>query len=401
MSKDFPKVRIGDIAVVKGGKRLPKGHSFLYETTQHPYIQGQDIRHGRIKISKPVFISEETHTKIARYIVRAGDLCVTIVGNIGDVGMVPPSLDGANLTENAAKLAELSHHFDATFVMYALLDTDAQLQMKNYAAGAAQPKLGFYKLEAIEIPQAPLPTQRKIAGVLSAYDDLIENNTRRIAILEEMAQAIYREWFVNFRYPGHENVKLINSPVGKIPEGWKATSLGDTVELAYGKALKADDRKPGPFPVYGSGGVVGFHDEAYKKGPGIIVGRKGNVGSVFWSDVDFYPIDTVFFVITKAPLHYVYYNLVLSQSFLNSDAAVPGLNRNQAYRNPFLLPSHDVMTLFEDHCSSLFSALQNLRKRNDNLRTTRDLLLPKLINGQLNVEEITIDTVKPMLEDRQ
>ena len=79
----------------------------------------------------------------------------------------------------------------------------------------------------LDVPLPPLPTQRKIASILSAYDDLIENNTRRIAILEEMAQAIYREWFVNFRFPGHENVKLVDSPLGQIPEGWEATHVGD------------------------------------------------------------------------------------------------------------------------------------------------------------------------------
>ena len=96
--------------------------------------------------------------------------------------------------------------------------------------GAAQPtdqRLRY--LQAFEVRVPPLPTQRKIASILSAYDDLIENNTRRIAILEEMAQAIYREWFVNFRFPGHENVKLVDSPLGQIPEGWEADDDSDDV----------------------------------------------------------------------------------------------------------------------------------------------------------------------------
>lgn len=90
--------------------------------------------------------------------------------------------------------------------------------------------------------------------------------------------------------------------------------------------MKQDNRKDGPVPVYGSGGVVGHHNEAFVQGPGIIVGRKGNVGSVYWSEVDFWPIDTVFYVVTELPLHYIYYNLQ-HQHFMNSDAAVPGLSR--------------------------------------------------------------------------
>ena len=246
-------------------------------------------------------------------------------------------------------------------------------------------------LNNLEVPCPPLPLQRKIASILSAYDDLIENNTRRIAILEEMAQAIYREWFVNFRFPGHENVKLVDSPLGQIPEGWEVKKLGDEIELPYGKALKAADRKGGDVAVYGSGGVVGYHDEFLSVGPGIVVGRKGNVGSVFWSDIQFYPIDTAFYVKTELPLHYVYFNLLLSQQFLNSDAAVPGLNRNQAYSNPLIVPERGLLESFTQQIEPIFALTRSLRSRNENLRTTRDLLLPKLISGKLDVEDLDID----------
>ncbi|NBO93256.1 MAG: restriction endonuclease subunit S [Planctomycetia bacterium] len=335
--------------------------------------------------------------KLHKFVLNDGDILVAMTGaTAGKVGRLRCKSSHL-LNQRVAKLDPFD--VDPLFFWAVVSSEEYQGRFFKLADGAAQPNMSGGQIEEVVLLVPSRNTQRKIAAVLSAYDDLIENNTRRIAILEEMAQAIYREWFVHFRFPGHENVRFIESPLGKIPEGWKATTLGDVVELAYGKALKADDRKPGPFPVYGSGGVVGFHDEAYTKGPGIIVGRKGNVGSVFWSDDDFYPIDTVFFVNTKVPLHYIYYNLILSQSFLNSDAAVPGLNRNQAYRNPFVLPSQDVLTSFENQCSTLFSALRNLRKRNDNLRTTRDLLLPKLISGQLDVEDLDIDTGENAVAD--
>jgi type I restriction enzyme S subunit len=127
-------------------------------------------------------------------------------------------------------------------------------------------------------------------------------------------------------------------------------------------------------------------------GPGIIVGRKGNVGSVFWVDTYFYPIDTVFYVVTDIHLHYIYYNL-LHQKFLNSDAAVPGLSRNQAYLNPFILPLSEIRDHFEQIVTPIFQILRTLRLKTRNLRTTRDLLLPKLISGQIDVEnlDITVD----------
>src|SRR5438046_4266282 len=150
--------------------------------------------------------------------------------------------------------------------------------------------------ETQPVPLPPLPTQRHIASILSAYDDLIENNTRRIKILEEMAQMIYREWFVNFRFPGHENVRMVDSELGPIPEGWDATTVGNVLTLEYGKALKEPDRHGGPIPVYGSSGVVGHHSERLTSGPGIIVGRKGNVGSVFLCQSDFWVIDPAYYV---------------------------------------------------------------------------------------------------------
>jgi len=243
----------------------------------------------------------------------------------------------------------------------------------------------FSERESLEIP--PLPVQRRIAGILSAYDCSIANNIRRIQILEQMAQALYREWFVDFRFPRHTKVKLVASRLGKIPNGWRALNLGDVVELAYGKALKAEQRLDGPYAVYGSSGVVGWHNEALVKAPGVVVGRKGNVGSVFWSDVDFYPIDTVYFVRSEVPLHYIFYNLN-HQTFQNNDAAVPGLNRNAAYMKPFILPDSGILAAFQNFAEPVFNQLRILNLKNSNLRRTRNLLLPKLISGVLSVENM-------------
>ena len=258
---------------------------------------------------------------------------------------------------------------------------------KSMFGASGRQRADLASIKDLEIPAPPLHTQRKIAAILSGYDDLIENNTRRIKILEEMAQALYREWFVKFRYPGHEKVKMVKSELGMVPEGWEVRRLGDVVELAYGKGLKADKRKGGMVPVYGSGGIVGYHNEYLTKGPGIIVGRKGNVGSIFWSDVDLFPIDTVYFVKSKLSLQYIYYNFQ-RQNFINNDAAVPGLNRNQAYSLPFLLPDYNVLLMFENFVNDIFCNIKNLKTKNTNLRRTRDLLLPKLISGEMSVEDL-------------
>ena len=382
------RVKLAKVVDVKGGKRLPAGAAFSNEPTTHPYIRGQDIRSGRIRAGEQLYITDEVFEKISRYTVQDGDVCITIVGNIGDVGITPPKLDGANLTENAVKLIPTTPNLDSRFLAYALLSPDAQQQMKLSAAGAAQAKLGIYKVNDIEIPFPEVGRQRRIASILSAYDDLIENNTRRIAILEEMARRIYEEWFVRFRFPGHEHTRMVDSPLGPVPEGWRASQLGNEIELAYGKALKAEVREAGDVPVYGSSGVVGLHSVSLVDGPGIIVGRKGNVGSVHWCDVPFFPIDTAYYVKSALPLHFVFFNLQ-QQNFLNNDAAVPGLNRNQAYALPLLVPSPDLLARFENTCANMLGLARVLSRKNTNLRTARDLLLPKLISGELDVSDLS------------
>ena len=263
------------------------------------------------------------------------------------------------------------------------------LGLENYNSGAGVPTLNRNHLDNLQVEIPVFPTQHKIASVLSAYDDLIENNLRRIKILEEMAQVLYREWFVKFRFPGHEKVRMVDSSLGKIPEGWEVVKLGQRIELSYGKGLTKSAREEGDVPVFGSSGVVGWHNQSIVDGPGIIVGRKGNVGSVFWSDTPFYPIDTVFYVKTDLPMHYVYYNLQ-HQNFINNDAAVPGLNRNQAHSLPFIVPERKTMDRFAKSAKLIFKQQRNLKSITGNLRQTRDLLLPRLISGELDISHLDV-----------
>nr|WP_295775573.1 restriction endonuclease subunit S [Rhodoferax sp.] len=249
----------------------------------------------------------------------------------------------------------------------------------------------FKKHTVLEMPK--LATQRKIAAILSAYDDLIANNQRRITLLERMAEDIYREWFVHLRFPGHQNVGRDRG----IPAGWSVRSLGDVLELCYGKALKDEDRQSGTIPVYGSGGVVGTHSASLVDGPGIVVGRKGNVGSVFWSERAFFPIDTAYFVRSATSLYYLVF-LLRSMNFINNDSAVPGLSRQQAYSNKLLFPPDRLIEDFTAKVKVLFDAKRVLSEQTAVLKTTRDALLPRLISGKLSVDALDIRFPPGMVE---
>lgn len=345
---------------------------------QWPFFQTGDVKAANLYLS--TFSQTYNDLGLAQSkLWPSGTLCITIAANIADTailaipGCFPDSVVGFIADPVKA---------DARFIKYYI--EILKQGMQNASRGTTQDNLSVDKLLTFDFLVPSADRQREIASIVSAYDDLIENNTRRIAVLEEMARRIYEEWFVRFRFPGHENVRMVESDLGLVPEGWRAGLLGDDIELPYGKALKAENRTEGNVPVYGSSGVVGHHASSLVDGPGIILGRKGNVGSVHWSDVPFYPIDTVFYVRTVLPLHFVYFNLQ-TQNFLNNDAAVPGLNRSQAYSLPLLVPDDKRLAEFENLCDSMLGLARLLMRKNINLRTTRDLLLPKLISGELDV----------------
>lgn len=251
--------------------------------------------------------------------------------------------------------------------------------------GTSNPSLSRDVFGQQGVPLPSLPVQQRIVEILSNYDELIENSLRRIKILESMARAVYKEWFVHFRFPGHEFHPRAASSLGEIPQGWNVKKLGDVVELNYGKALKKEDRREGEFPVFGSSGIVGTHEAALVKGPGIIVGRKGNVGSVFWCDEDFFVIDTAYFVTSSLPLRYLYYVLP-TLNFINSDAAVPGLSRNQAYTLELLVPPASLLEKFCELASAFEQQAAILQRQIKNLCRMRDMLLPRLLSGQIEVE---------------
>jgi len=152
--------------------------------------------------------------------------------------------------------------------------------------------------------------------------------------------------------------------------------------------LKSDERTFGSIPVYGSGGVTGYHNEALVKEPSVVVGRKGSVGTLYWEDRPFFPIDTVFYVKPKAPLVFCYYQLkTLGLKTMNTDAAVPGLNRSNVYRLPVLWSSDGLPELFSELVTPFRQRMKVDSEESSRLASTRDLLLPKLMSGEIKVKD--------------
>ncbi|AUS08333.1 restriction endonuclease subunit S [Laceyella sacchari] len=308
-------------------------------------------------------------------------IAISKSGTIGRIGILKDYMCGnraiINIEVNQEKM-------NLRYVFYWLLNQQNYIQ--NLAVGSVQKNLYISVLEQLEIADRPLREQKAIADILSALDDKIELNNQINKNLEEMAQAIFKSWFVDFE--PFQDGEFVESELGLIPKGWEVGRIGDVLELAYGKALKKENRVEGPYPVYGSNGIVGFHNEFLVKGPGIVVGRKGNPGTVRYVTENFYPIDTTFYVIPNDPLliTYLYFSLQLQNlESLSSDSAVPGLNRNIAYKNLILIPPNNIIERFNEFIDSLFNLKHTNEKQINTLSNLRDTLLPKLMSGEIRV----------------
>ena len=382
--------RLGTFATKVGSGATPRGGKEVYLTSRvsHALIRSQHVFDRRFDGDEIAFISEEHSQELRNAEVHQGDILLNITGDgvtFARACIVPDDILPACVNQHVSIVRVDPSTCVPGYLLAFLTHPVTKRYIESFNTGGSRRAITKGHIESFEVPLPPLSVQRWIAGILSAYDELIENSQGRIRILEEMARALFHEWFVEFRFPGHTNGKLIQSSLREVPEGWQKKKLGEVLELSYGKALKQEERLDGNVPVFGSSGIVGHHNEALVKGPGIIVGRKGNVGSVFWSDNDFYPIDTVYFVTSRLPLRFLYYDLQ-TKNFLNNDAAVPGLNRSQAYSLETKVPPQNMLHRFVTIADAFEQQASLLRRQIANLQQTRDLLLPRLFSGQVNTQ---------------
>ena len=356
-----------------------------------------------------------TQREIERCLLRSGDVIITKDSEKHDDIGVPAFMrdDVANLVcgYHLAILRPHQSEVDGAYLFYALSTDEAQQQFHSYANGITRFGLRKADIGLVQLPLPPLSEQRAIAHVLGTLDDKIELNRRMNETLEAMARALFKAWFVDFepvrakmegRWRRGESLRglpakhydlfpdrLVNSELGEIPEGWGVKALGDVVDFAYGKALRARDRQPGEIPVFGSNGQVGWHNKSLVAGPGIVVGRKGNPGVVTWAHGDFFPIDTTFYVVPREPvwgLPFLFFALTRqSLASVSADSAVPGLNRNLAYMNKQLVPTQPIVNEFNDYAGAIISRRRGLEEESLALAAQRNSMLPRLVSGDVAV----------------
>ena len=397
--------KLNEIVIVKSGKRLPKGHDFFTETTNHPYIRARDIKNGKIKVELPVYINDDTFDKISRYVVSENDVVITIVGaNVGDIAIIDTEYDGANLTENAAKLIPKDKNvLSPKFLKYALFGDVQKSKFQQIAMAAAQPKLGFYKIKDFEINVPNIHTQKRIADILSAYDDLIENNLKRIKLLERAAQNIYKEWFVNLRFTGHESTP-INEETG-LPVGWTKVLAKDYFDFKKGIEVGSKNyvteasENTIPFLRVGSLGSrdedvfthISIVKDKILKFTDVAVSMDGSIGLVGYGLVgaystglrkvvpksDKYVDGFIFCLLKSVEIQDTIRAYAKGSTILHASSSIDHLSFNNA---PI-----EIANQFNSIIEPIYSQMLNLKKQNQKLKAARDILLPRLMNRTIEV----------------
>ncbi|MCU6667807.1 restriction endonuclease subunit S [Enterobacteriaceae bacterium H4N4] len=364
-------------------------------------------------------------------VTQSGDL-------LGSIAKVPSFIPCGRLTQDTVKLI-FKEDFNKDYFYWLLRTPQYREYCRAHATGTTNLGLSredFFKFNLPELTDERLELTNLLNGIEDKINiSLVINNT-----LENISQALFKSWFVDFEpvkakmavleaggspedatlaamtaISGKDNDALAvfehehpeqyaelkataelfpyvmqDSELGDIPEGWSSQRLSNIATLHYGKSLKKTERIEGPYSVYGSGGITGSHISYLVEGPSIIVGRKGSIGTLYWEDGKFHPIDTVYYVSNKdgVPLSYLYYLMkTLNLSSMNTDAAVPGLNRDNVYRLEVLKPIHSILNKFNNHISAIRNMIQKNNLSTATLTTLRDTLLPKLLSGEITLPE--------------
>lgn len=407
---EWKKVRLGEVGVVITGK-TPSTKRHEYFSKEYPFITPTDIKENQHWVETERFLSEEGRASQKQLLLPKGAICFVCIG--ATIGKICITSRPSFTNQQINSIIVNENYFDRRLIYY-LLCTQIE-NVKKIAGGAATPIVNKTAFTNIVLEVPPLPLQRKIASILSAYDGLKENNNRRIKILEEMAQAIYKEWFVNFRFPGHEKIKMVSpSPSGRgrgegvnnmgmIPEGWEVKKLGDICTIVMGQSPKSEfyneDGNGLPFHQ----GVTDFGDRfpsdrmhctvqnRIAEAGDILFSVRAPVGRINIADKKMV-IGRGLCAIRSRTGSQSFVFQQLKDKFQEPDTMGSGtifksVTKEDVYGIKMIVPSGKTQNNFEESAQPFFRKLEILYNKNENLRKTCDLLLPKLISGEVEVEK--------------
>jgi type I restriction enzyme S subunit len=403
----WPIVPLGSLASSRKGAMAggPFGSDLVsrdYVESGVPVVRGVNLPlTSRFSCDNFVYVSPAKADRLHLNCAKPGDLVFTQRGTLGQVGVLP---QGTAYKKFLISQSQMKMTVDETkacpsFIYYYFRSRDTVSYVESIALQAGVPHINLGILRKFPIVAPPAVIQQKVAAVLSAYDDLIENNRRRIVLLERTAEQLYREWFVRFRFPGYEQAKLERG----VPIDWKKGRFSDLCTLQRGFDLPDSQIAGGDYPVIASTSIKAFHSSFKVRPPVITTGRSGSLGKVLWTDKKSWPLNTTLFVksfLGNSPFFIFYTLKAMRLESFNCGAGVPMLNRNHLNNLPVNIPPAELQSAFAVQLAPIHALMSSLAIACDELSKNRDLLLPRLISGKLRVDELDIQFPPSMQTER-
>lgn len=403
MRCEWKQVKLGDVATVKGGKRLPKNVNLINTPNTHPYIRVRDLN-DRVTLELNdsfLYVDDETQKGISRYVVNSDDIVISIVGTIGLVAKIGKTLDGANLTENCVKITNLQN-IDKEYLFYYLKSDFGQQEIMRGIVGAVQQKLPIKNIQEITIKCPELIEQKKIAAILSALDEKIAINREINENLEQQAAALFESWFVDYNpWSGIQPSEWTNAPLGtfvEIKRGGSPRPIQDYLSDSGLRWLKISDvtSLSSPFVLEIKEHIKeeGLKKTVFLHAGELVLSNSATPGIPKILDVDTCIHDGwLYFPKSELSKYYLYL------FFKHIRKELVSLGNGSVFTNlktdilkAFPATKADKVTLkkFDALVSPLFDAMLNADRENLKLATMRDSLLPKLMSGEIDVSAIQL-----------
>lgn len=394
----WEKVKLGDIATcIQPGPFGSQLHNSDYSKEGTPIIMPKDIVGGAIVHSGLLKVSEEHVKRLSRHQVYEGNLMVARKGDVRKCAYITANENGWMTGSDCLKVVLDESKCYPKFIYYQLRSEHIGRWLEKVSIGATMPSLNTGLLSGIEMVLPPIEIQKQIAGILSAYDDLIENNQKQIKLLEEAAQRLYKEWFVDLRFPGHENTKIVDG----VPEGWNEKTLSQVADVIMGQSPKSEfynsEKKGLPFHQgVGSYGVRFVMDDIYSTSytriaepNSILFSVRAPVGRLNITK-NKVVIGRGLAAINQADgcqsyLYYLLKNRFFKDNIVGNGSIFASVSKDELLNQKFLIPERNLMMQFEKIVSQMDKQIENLDSKNKKLIEARDRLLPKLMSGEVEV----------------
>jgi type I restriction enzyme S subunit len=398
MVTNYKTVKLSEVTIKIGSGATPRGGKESYKNEGIPLIRSQNVYDLYFDRNGLAFIDNTQAKELDNVAVEKNDVLLNITGaSVCRCTSVPDDLLPSRVNQHVSIVRANNIDLLGIYLKYLLVSPKyKQHLLAISSAGATREALTKSNIENLSVEIPEISIQHKVASLLSNYDKIIDNNNKRIKILEEMAQTIYTEWFVNFRFPGHEKVKMVDSELGRIPEGWTIKKMEDLV-VRFTAGKKYDNKTvklTGKVPVLDQGqtGIIGFHDEE----PGFISSWDNPVivfaNHTCYQKIISYPFSAIQNVIPFKPI-----NETMDIIWLHySSKDLIKLNDYKGHWPEYMskrlvIPDNlDITRTFGTILIPMLKEIELFEKRNKNLSKTRDLLIPKLISGEIDVSEIDI-----------